>query len=236
MAPRTKLPRCIPVSSIVLKAGFCLLLLVFSAFFPYSISAAPLANAATLPNLPSFALKIENGDGSVLRGVYAGGLFALPIVQQPRSNAVFVSSIDNTLTQFRMAGLFGNVGLLAHIYFGGQYFSLLYPGMRLQLVYGDGRIESFQVTHVYRYQAISPRSVTSDFVDLDTQEYLTSSALFTKVYKGPRHVTFQTCIYNDGDSGWGRLFVIAEPLQDVFGVNHINNSRIPSIFSLRPSI
>jgi hypothetical protein len=83
--------------------------------------------------------------------------------------------------------------------------------MVIQLVYGDGRIETYQVTHIYRYRATSPNSVSSDFVDLDTQKTLTASELFKKVYKGSRHVTFQTCISQDGNASWGRYFVIAEP-------------------------
>jgi len=36
--------------------------------------------------------------------------------------------------------------------------------------------------------------------------------MFDLAYKGDRHLTFQTCIERDGSRSWGRLFVIAEPL------------------------
>ncbi len=202
--------------------SFGLLLLVLTVVFPGSVSAAPLADAVAIPNLPDFTLSVWNGDGTVLRGAYADGLFALPVVQQPSSNAAYVSKADNTVTEFALAAQFGNVGLLAHDYLSGQYFFQLGLGRRIQLVYGDGRIEYFQVTHVYRYRATSPYSVYSDFVDLDTQEYLSANALFTRVYRGPRHVTFQTCIPNDGNSSWGRLFVIAEPEQTISSVSQAN--------------
>jgi hypothetical protein len=197
--------------STVLRAGVSLLLLAVTAFLPYSVLARPLAGTTALPALPDFSLSIRNGDGTMLRGAYADNLFALPIVQQPDYNAGYVSTAANTLTEFSMASEVGNVGLLAHNYRSGQYFNQLLPGRKMQLVYGDGHIEYFVVAHVYRYQASSPFSVTSDFVDLDTHEYLTATALFAKVYKGPRHVTFQTCINRDGNSSWGRLFVIATP-------------------------
>ncbi len=92
----------------------------------------------------------------------------------------YVSTVDNTLTQFGEASQFGNVGLLAHNYLSGNFFFQLTTGMVIQLVYGDGRIETYQVTHIYRYRATSPNSVSSDFVDLDTQEYSYSLRAFYK--------------------------------------------------------
>ncbi|MBI3738301.1 MAG: hypothetical protein HY258_04575, partial [Chloroflexi bacterium] len=157
------------------------------------------------------ALSVENGNANTLRGAYAENVFAIPVMQQPTYNAGYVSTNPNMVTEFSLAAQFGNVGLLAHNTLSGQYFSLLYVGQRIQLVYGDGRIEYFRVTHVYRYQAESPYSMNSNFIDLDTREYLTAYDLFNKVYKGSRHVTFQTCIAYNGNSSWGRLFVIAEP-------------------------
>lgn len=196
-----------------------LFLLAASAFLPYSVSAAPSSSA--LPDLASFTLAVENGDANVLRGVYADGLFALPVVQQPTDNTAYVSAITNTVTQFSVATQYGNIGLLAHNYLGGQSFFQLMPGQRVQLIYGDGRIENFQVTRIYRYQATSPSSVYSDFIDLDTQEHLSANALFAKVYMGSRHITFQTCITRDTDLSWGRLFIIAEPEPDSYPTTQV---------------
>jgi hypothetical protein len=222
MAPKTHAYHLNLIPSTITKASFSLLILVVVAFLPYSVSASPLADSTTVPDLPSFTLSVQNGDGSLLRGVYVDGLFALPIVQQPGSNAGYVSTTDNTVTQFGMASQFGGVGLLAHNYLSGQYFFQLAPGMLIQLIYGDGHIEYFQVANIYRYQATSPYSVYSDFTNLDTQEYLTSTALFKKIYTGPRHITFQTCISENGNSSWGRLFVLAEPVHYLFSITPSN--------------
>lgn len=191
---------------------FALLLLAASTFIPYySVSADPLAGTPTLPDLSNFVTSVSNGDAATPRGVYAQGVFAFPIVQQPSSNAGYVSIQLNVVTQFRMASDYGTIGLLAHNNLSGQYFSLLMPGEHIQLVYGNGRIEYFKVTNIYSYQATSPNSMNSDFIDLNTGEYLTALDLFHKVYTGPRHLTFQTCIESNGNASWGRLFVIAEP-------------------------
>jgi hypothetical protein len=193
--------------------SFCLLLFVIAALFPKSVSAASLDNPVAELDLPTFISSIWDGNPAVLRGAYADGLFALPVVQQPSYNAAYVSTIDDTITEFNLAAQFGNVGFLAHNYLIGQYFYQMGVGQRIILVYGDGHLEFFRVTQVHRYVATSPYSVYSDFVDLDTQEYLSAEALFGKVYQGSRHITFQTCIAQDGDSSWGRLFVLAEPEQ-----------------------
>jgi hypothetical protein len=34
-------------------------------------------------------------------------------------------------------------------------------------------------------------------------------------YNGAAHVTFQTCILQDGNSSWGRLFVTAIPVSSI---------------------
>ena len=79
------------------------------------------------------------------------------------------------------------------------------------MVYGDGKVEYFKVTRLLRYQALQPRSMVSDFLDLESGERLTWQQVFKKTYQGAQHVTFQTCIERNGDQNWGRLFVIAVP-------------------------
>ena len=191
---------------------FSLVLLIVAAFAPHPVVAAPLAEAQAVPDLASFISSIQNGDANTLRGVYADGMFALPVVQQPPSNAGYVSTTANTVTQFSLAAQYKNVGLLAHNYLSGQYFFQLTTGERVYLVYGDSHVQIFQITNIYRYQATDPYSTRSNFIDLETGENLTANQLFHKVYMGARHVTFQTCIANNGNSSWGRLFVIAEPV------------------------
>ena len=38
--------------------------------------------------------------------------------------------------------------------------------------------------------------------------------MFKLAYLGDRLVTFQTCIEAYGNSSWGRLFVVAEPISE----------------------
>jgi hypothetical protein len=74
-------------------------------------------------------------------------------------------------------------------------------------------VEYFVVRDVIRYQALDSENLYSDFLDLRTGLRVTAGELFSRVYRGDRHVTFQTCIALNGDSSWGRLFIIAKPKQ-----------------------
>jgi hypothetical protein len=192
-----------------LLSAFVLALVLCSAFFS-PVSAKNTAGA--FPSLNSFVASVSNGDGNALRGVYVQDLMAFPIIQQPVDAPGFVSQNNGQLTQFNMAAQAGNVGLLAHNYLAGSSFSGLKSGDVVILVFGDGRTESFSVTAVFQYQALDPNNMHSEFRDLQTQSVLSAGQLFDKVYRGERHVTFQTCIEGDGNLSWGRLFVIAEPM------------------------
>ena len=189
-----------------------LLLTVFISIFFNPIPAQALENGDTsLPNFRDFSRTVQNGEASVLRGVYVPNVLALPIVQQPVGNAGYVTSNDGELTQFRVASEFSNVGLLAHNNLSGKSFSELEVGQDVRLVYGDGKVEYFVITQILQYQAFQPTSPYSTFRDLSNNENMTAEQLFNKVYRGDRHVTFQTCIAANGVSAWGRLFVIAVP-------------------------
>ncbi len=84
-------------------------------------------------------------------------------------------------------------------------------GQEIRLVYGDGSVSYFIVTEVLRYQALQPASPWSSFRDPETGTELSTEQIFKRVYFGERHVTFQTCIEQNGDLSWGRLFIIAMP-------------------------
>jgi len=193
-----------------LVLSLSLLLALILTSLPQPVFADALSETA-LPRLTDFIDSVKNGDAAVVRGVYADGLFALPVVQQPNSNAGFVSTQDNTVTQFGMAAQFGTLGFLAHNTLSGKYYARLAPGQQIVLVYGDGHLKYFKVAAARRYQAITPSSPYSDFKDLDTQQNLTAGGLFNDVYKRPGEIVFQTCIESNGNSSWGRLFVIAQP-------------------------
>ncbi len=167
-----------------------------------------------LTGLAEFVQKVQNGEPETLRGVYLKGLFALPVMQQGDKGAAFVSSVDGALTEFGMAAQFGNVGLLAHNYLSGRLFFDIQPEQLVVLVFGDGRLEYYRISEIKEYQALSPNSPYSSFRDLDSNQSLDAAGLFSRVYRGERHVTFQTCIAQDGVSSWGRIFIIALPVYD----------------------
>ena len=195
-----------------------LFLAIFLSLFFTPISA----QAASLPSFLDFSKSVQNGDAKTLRGVYASNVIALPVVQQPSSNAGYVSNHDGEVTQFGMASQFGNIGLLAHNHLSGKSFSQLTVGQEIRLVYGDGRVEYFVVTEVLRYQALQPTSPYSSFRNLDKDETLSAEGMFKRVYFGDRHITFQTCISAEGNSSWGRLFVIAVPKSEFAGFDRLN--------------
>jgi hypothetical protein len=195
-----------------------LFLAIFISLFLNPISAL----AASLPSFPDFSKSVQNGDANTLRGVYASNVMALPVVQQPYGNAGYVSRNDGEATQFRMATQFGNIGLLAHNHLSGKSFPQLAVGQEIRLVYGDGHFETFVVTEVLRYQALQPNSPYSSFRNLDKDETFSAEDMFKHVYFGDRHVTFQTCIEQDGELSWGRLFVIAVPKREYSGFDRLN--------------
>ena len=189
-----------------------ILLAIFASLFYNPIYTRALGDIVNLPSLTDFSQSLRNGNAKVLRGVYVDNVLALPIAQQPSDSPAFVSSNDGEVTQFGMPARYGNVGLLAHNHLSGKLFSGLAIGQQVRLIYGDGRIETFVITEVLRYQALQPTSPYSSFRNLDQDdEILSANQMFTRAYLGDRHVTFQTCIDAYGNSSWGRLFIIAEP-------------------------
>jgi len=166
---------------------------------------------ATDPNFINFVTSVKDGHSGMLRGVYIKGVFSLPVFQQPSDNPAYVFPTRGILTEFRAARKAGNIGLLAHNYLAGKDFSLLAQGQEVRAVFGDGKIEFFKITKILRFKTLQPTSITSDFIDLENGQLFTATQVFNRVYGGARHVTFQTCIYKDGNSSWGRLFIIAEP-------------------------
>jgi hypothetical protein len=198
------------MSRTVLNASFLLVVLISIFFNP--VDAGALENdGQPLPNFSDFSKTVQNGDASLLRGVYVSDVLALPITPQPAGNAGYVSVKDGEVTQFGMASQFGNVGLLAHNHLSGKSFSQLAIGQEVRLVYGNGKVEYFVITELLKYQALQPTSPYSSFRNLNKDETLTAEQMFKRVYFGERHVTFQTCIEANGNSSWGRLFVIATP-------------------------
>jgi hypothetical protein len=165
-------------------------------------------------SLDSFISSVSNGKASQVTGLYAEDILAYSVRRQPDGNMGYVSEAADEVTQFGLAAQYGTTAFLAHNYLAGASFSELTVGQYITLVYGDGSTATFRIDAIRRYQALSPDSTQSRFVDLKSGEELSASALFHAVYNGDSAVVLQTCIANEGISTWGRLFVQASPVTD----------------------
>jgi hypothetical protein len=158
---------------------------------------------------------VANGDSGQVVGVHAHEVFSLPVMQQPPNNPGYVSSQTGVVTQFAMASRVGSTGLLAHNTANGELFYSLSEGQQITLVLGDGALRHYMVTDVRRFQALSPSNAKSSFRDLDASgPLLSSSQLFNQIYSTQSdQLVLQTCISVGGTPNWGRLFVIATPIE-----------------------
>jgi hypothetical protein len=170
------------------------------------------AESSIVP-LEEFTKTLKDGNSKSIKGIYTPAVLSLKVLQQPSGNPGFVSPVDGTATQFQMASTNNVIGILAHNFAGGRHFSKLNLDDVVDVVYGDGTIKEYKITQIKRYQALSPKSASSDFLDMDTNEKLSANSLFNKVYTGNHHLTLQTCIQVGKEDSWGRLFVIAEPVE-----------------------
>lgn len=169
----------------------------------------PIRSARTGSDMPSFSAflsSITGGGPKIVRGVYAEDLFALPVIQQPRHHAGYVSPQSGVVTQFRLAAQHGAVGLLAHSYLAGRFFLTLTNGSEVKAVFGDGQSCAYRVDRIWRFQKLHPSHSHSMYRNLDSGENLTSRQLFDRFYTGD-HLTFQTCIEKGSLPMWGAHFV-----------------------------
>jgi hypothetical protein len=165
--------------------------------------------AAVVPTLSEFVGNLRNGESQSLVGVYVAGVMALPVMQQPASQPAFVSNEKNVLTQFRMANQYGTTGILAHNYLAGDYFFKIVKGQDVILVFGDGKTKTYRIDDIQSYQALSPYSVYSNFVDLAAPgKRMSSTEVFNRVYGQGNVLVLQTCIKVGAESSWGRIFLI----------------------------
>lgn len=164
-----------------------------------------------LPELQALAAPYLTGKAVDAVVVAVDGRFALPVVQQPKDQPAFVSSEAGVLTQFRLPNQYGTTGLLAHNFLSGRLFGEMRRGDIVSVVYGDGNAAQFRVEKIESYQALSPTSPYSQFIDLSSLEGrpMSSASLFNRVYTYPGRVVFQTCIAANNESSWGRLFITA---------------------------
>lgn len=188
---------------------FCLAL---AAFF---LSPRPTQAIGNLKSaLPGFTGSYQPAPermGSQLRGVHVEDVLDLPIVQQPVDQPYYVSDRDGEVTEFSMVETYGSIGLLAHNTLSGKDFSQLAVGQEIHLSFENGRVDDFIVTEVLHFQALQPDSISSSFRNLHEDETLTAGEMFNRAYVGGNRLVFQTCIAAEGNTSWGRLFVIALP-------------------------
>jgi hypothetical protein len=178
-----------------------------------TLTEAPAAQeqAVVATTFESFAASVVNGNANQVTGIYVDGVMAYGVVRQPGGNAAFVSEQPGVVTQFGLAAQYGSQAFLAHNYLAGASFANLEAGDVITLVYGDGRSEQYEVSQLRSFQALSPDSTQSSFVDLESGEKLSASNLFHSVYAN-NNLVLQTCIAQEGISTWGRLFITAVPL------------------------
>lgn len=160
----------------------------------------------------SFIAEIENGNPWQLVGIFVEDKLEISVVYQPSSNPGYVSGMDDTATKFEMASNYGTLGMLAHNYLAGEKFFELETGDMVYVIYGDGTYDQYEVAEIKQYQALSPYSAYSSFIDLEDNTYLSVEQLFYSIYQGDGELVLQTCIENEGIDSWGRYFVIAEPV------------------------
>jgi hypothetical protein len=173
-------------------------------------SALVAAAPSTLQSLDDFASSVKTGSSSQITGIYAADKFALTVVQQPSGNPGYVSTASETVTQFGLATSYGSTGLLAHNYLAGKYFSSISSGATITVIFGDGSKKNYTVSEVRQYQALDPTNIYSNFVNLsDSSKKLSSTDVFNQTFGKSGALVLQTCINKDGNSSWGRLFIIA---------------------------
>jgi len=137
----------------------------------------------------------------------------LLVAGQPDGSIGYVSSIPGVVTRFQQADKLGSIGLIAHNYLSGEEFFGLQIGNQVTLAdASEGNTSEYRVVAVEQYQALQPTSIHSQFRNLENEEIISAHQLSLRIYGQAGKLILQTCIENEGNQEWGRLFVIAEPI------------------------
>lgn len=151
-----------------------------------------------------------NAFDQTLRGVYVAGILHSPVTPQPPGNPAFVSTQVDVITEFSTARQYGSIGLLAHNTQAGKQFDKVLAGDTIVLVFGDGSTVNYTVTEIRKYQALDPSSPYSSFVNVNIPgEVLSVDEMFLDTYGVSGRLILQTCISEEKNDSWGRLFIIA---------------------------
>jgi hypothetical protein len=204
--------------SIIFALGFVFLPSPSKVTVPVTGLSHPLVfgyvDNLSIDPLQEFSQHVFNGGSYSVTGLFINQETSFPILQQPSGNAAYVSTKSGVVTQFSLASQYGSIGIVAHNYLAGADFFNLNIGQSIVVVYGDGHHITYTVSDVRQYQALSPNSPYSNFVNLDYPEkQLSATDLFYETYGVSDRLVLQTCIANDASDSWGRLFVIAEPVE-----------------------
>jgi hypothetical protein len=147
------------------------------------------------------------------------------VVHAPSGSfAGYVSNDKDAVTLFGLAAEEQSIGLLAHRYLAGEYFDKINIGQKIIVVYKNGDIDIFIVDKILSYQALTPTSPSSDFVQVDKQldpidnSLISAAELFAKIYT-KSDLVLQTCIEKQGNTFWGRLFVKATLFDELPATN-----------------
>ncbi len=179
-----------------------------STLFPTSTPVV-----SRFPSLEAFTAQVQTGEKDAVVGIYVSNTLALPVSPQPEGQSGFVTRNPDQATQFGLAEKYGTVGILAHNDLAGAQFAALRSHQTAYVIYGDGHAQGYEINTAQRYQALSPSSPFSDFINMDNpQERLTAGDLFNRIYAPGKQLIFQTCIAAHGNASWGRMFIIATPL------------------------
>ena len=167
-----------------------------------------------LPTLYDFVRELKNGNSQDLVGLYVPGIMAYSVAQQPNDQPGFVLNQPGYVTQFRLANQYGTIGLLAHNNLAGESFFFLKQSQEVILVFGDGSLKYYLLTDFKYFQALSPNSPYSDFIEINhPNSELSVEQLFGEIYNQGDRLVLQTCIEANGQASWGRFFVIGSPIE-----------------------
>jgi hypothetical protein len=139
------------MKNILLKKSLLILTLLTCLVLPaQSVSAV---GAGTLPEFSVFVASVTNGQAKIVRGVYAPGTLALPVMQQLSDDPESVLRIGGVATQFGLAARNHVIGLLAHDDLAGAFFASLKMGQEVRIVYGDVRVDYYKINRLARFKA-----------------------------------------------------------------------------------
>lgn len=176
---------------------------------------SPTASVQPVNSLAQFIQDVTNGNKEAIVGVYSAYTLALPVINQPENQPAWLADEDGIVTNFSLAARAGSIGLLAHYEHSGKAFYQLTPDQSILIVYGDGQTKTYKVKNILYFQAKEPSRASTSFIsmDLQNQEY-SQEEVFDLVYRHPGRLVLQTCLVGQGSQTWGRMFVIAEPVED----------------------